>query len=106
MPSVRLSPDDPGYPRCTALLPALRVPVRGESMSENDSDGPKHQGTPADETPFDHGCECEVCRNYRTEVRAGVTGEPPVTLTDKQMKDLRRLIRERYDGQMRLDSFA
>lgn len=75
-------------------------------MSENESGGLTHEGTPADETPFDHGCECNVCKDYRTEVRAGITGEPPVTLTDRQMKDLRRLIRERYDGQMRLDSFA
>jgi len=75
-------------------------------MSEEESDQPKHVGTDSDETPFDHGCECGVCRNYRTEVRKGVTGEPPVTLTEGQMKDFRRLIRERYDGQMRLDSFA
>jgi hypothetical protein len=75
-------------------------------MTEESVGDRKHDGTPEDETPFDHGCECDVCKDYRTEVRAGVTGEPPVTLTDRQMKDLRRLIRERYDGQMRLDGFA
>jgi hypothetical protein len=75
-------------------------------MSDDQNDQPDHVGTPADETPFDHGCDCTVCQDYRTEVRKGVTGEPPVTLTEGQMKDLRRLIRNRYDGQMRLDKFS
>jgi hypothetical protein len=70
------------------------------------NDQPEHVGTSEDETPFDHGCECAVCEDYRKEVRAGVTGRPAVGLSEGQYEDLRRLITKQYDGQTRVQQWT
>jgi len=98
--------DGPGYPQCPTLLLALRIPGGDRSMTDDQDDQPDHVGTAADETPFDHGCDCPVCNNYRKEVRAGVTGRPPVGLSEKQHRDLRRLIQNQYDGQTRIQQWS
>lgn len=75
-------------------------------MSDDQNDQPDHVGTPAHETPFDHGCCCPVCNNYRRGVRAGVTGRSPVGLSQRQYQDLQRLIKEQYDGQTRIQQWS
>ena len=74
-------------------------------MSDDDDDLADHVGTPTDETPFDHGCKCDVCIDYRWEVRDALRTGEIGTLTDRQADDARRIVSERYGGQTMLTSF-
>jgi hypothetical protein len=74
-------------------------------MTDDDDDRPDHVGTETDQTPFDHGCKCDVCIDWRWEVRDALRTGGIGTLTDQQAEVARRILRERYGSQTRLTTF-
>lgn len=74
-------------------------------MSDDSTNRPVHAGTDADETPFDHGCDCSVCQDYREEVRDAVRNKTAAAVTDQQFEDYMRLRRDHRGDQATLSSF-
>jgi hypothetical protein len=72
---------------------------------DDDDDRPDHVGTDTDETPFDHGCDCSVCQDYREEVHALAKGRAIWGCSDRQREDARRLRDRDRSDQARLKSF-
>lgn len=70
-----------------------------------DDDRPDHAGTPYDETPFDHGCDCDVCHDYRAEVKRALESGDYLSLSDRQFVDYLELREQRRSAQTALSSF-
>lgn len=74
-------------------------------MTDDDDDRPDHVGTGPDETPFDHGCECPVCHDYRAEVKRALASGDYLSLSDRQFVDYLELKEQPRETQTALSSF-
>lgn len=72
---------------------------------DGDPEDREHVGADPDESPFDHGCNCPVCKQYRREVLMAIQDRELGRLTDEQFDVAMRRIEGDAFEQARLSAF-